>query len=170
MASIEIREERPADEAGVREVNARAFGQGLEGRIVDALRSNRAMLLSLVATEGTRIVGHIFYSPASVGDIIGAALGPMSVLPEFQRQGIGTVLVGAGNQILADAGIPFIIVLGHANSYPRFGFVPAGTRGTTCEWEVPSEVFMVRVLDEAKMRGVSGQARYRQEFSTVSAD
>src|SRR6266478_4190044 len=105
---IEIREERSDDIAAVRDVNKRAFGQDQEGNIVDALRANGAALLSLVATVGDRVVGHIMYSPLSVGDVNGAALGPMAVLPEHQRQGIGSKLVEAGNQKLKDAGFPFI--------------------------------------------------------------
>jgi putative acetyltransferase len=164
---IEIRREREGDQTAVRNVNDRAFGQDLEGRIVDALRSNGAVLLSLVAVLDTRIVGHILYSPASIGEVTGAGLGPMAVLPEFQRQGIGSMLVRAGNQTLNDAGCPFAVVLGHADFYPRFGFTPARTRGVTCEWDVPDDVFMLLVLDELRMRGVSGLATYRPEFSTV---
>jgi putative acetyltransferase len=116
-----------------------------------------------------QVVGHIMYSPVSVGiDVTGAALGPMAVLPEYQRQGIGSQLVEAGNQKLKDAGYPFVILVGHANFYPRFGFTRASTHGIKCEWEVPEDVFMLLVLDEAKMQGVSGLARYRREFSSVS--
>jgi putative acetyltransferase len=166
---IEIREERPGDVAAIRDLNKRTFGQDQEGNIVDALRSNGAALLSLVATRNGRVVGHIMYSPLSVGgEVTGAALGPMAVLPEHQRQGIGSELVEAGNRKLQDAGCPFIIVLGHANYYPRFGFRPASTHGIKCEWEVPDDVFMLLVLDQAKMQGVSGLAKYRHEFSSVS--
>jgi putative acetyltransferase len=166
---IEIREERPGDVAAIRDLNKRAFGQDQEGNIVDALRSNGAALLSLVATLNGRVVGHVMYSPLSVGgEVAGAALGPMAVLPEYQRQGIGSKLVEAGNRKLKGAGCPFVIVVGHASYYPRFGFRPAGTRGIKCEWEVPDDVFMLLVLDEAKMRGVSGLAKYRHEFSGVT--
>ena len=165
---IEIREERPDDVAAIRDVNKRAFGQDQEGNIVDALRSNGAALLSLVATVDKKIVGHIMYSPITVGDVTGAALGPMAVVPEHQGQGIGSKLVEAGNQKLKDAGYPFIIVLGHTNYYPRFGFTPARDFGITCEWDVPAEAFMVLVLDQAKIDGVSGLAKYRHEFSSVS--
>jgi putative acetyltransferase len=165
---IEIREEGPGDVATIRDVNKLAFGQDQEGNIVDALRSNGAVLLSLVATLNGRVVGHIMYSPLSLCEVIGAGLGPMAVLPEHQRQGIGSQLVEAGNQRLEEAGCPFIIVVGHANFYPRFGFRPATAYGITCEWEVPDEVFMVLVLDQAKMHGVSGLAKYRPEFSSVS--
>lgn len=166
-ALIEIRKERPGDVAAIRDLNQRAFGQGLEGTIVDALRSHEAVLLSLVATENDRVVGHILYSPASIGEVAGAALGPMAVLPEYQRQGIGGRLIAAGNRKIQEAGWPFVIVLGHADYYPRFGFRPAGARGIRCEWDVPDDVFMVLVLDETKMRGASGLARYRPEFSSA---
>ena len=166
--SVEIREELPGDIAAIREVNRRAFGQDQEANIVDALRSNRASLLSLVAMLNGRVVGHIMYSPITVGEVTGAALGPMAVLPEYQRQGIGSKLVEAGNQKLKDAGCPLIIVVGHAEYYPRFGFEPASVHGITCEWEMPDNVFMLLVLDKAKTQGVSGLAKYRPEFSTAA--
>ena len=166
---IEIRDERPDDIATVREVNRRAFGQEQESNIVDALRTNGGVLLSLVAIMDDRAIGNIIYSPVSVGDMVkGAALGPMAVLPEHQRQGIGSKLVEAGNRKMKDAGYPFIIVVGHAEYYPRFGFRPANEYGIRCEWDVPDEVFMLLVLNEAKMQGTSGLAKYRHEFSTIS--
>jgi putative acetyltransferase len=166
---IEIREERPDDVPAVRDLNRRAFGQDQESNIVDALRANAAALLSLVATLNGQVVGHIMYSPRSIdGKFEGAALGPMAVLPECQRRGIGSKLIEAGNRKLKDDGCPFIIVVGHADYYPRFGFRPASEHGIKCEWDVPDDVFMLLVLDEAKMEAFSGLARYRNEFSSVS--
>lgn len=165
---IEIRSEHPADIDAIRNVNRHAFAQDQEGNIIDALRANGAVTLSLVAVEQRRVVGHIMYSPIHVGDVAGAALGPMAVLPEYQRRGIGSRLVEAGNEQLARAGCPYVIVVGHPAFYPRFGFRPASAHHITCEWDVPDDVFMVAVLDPAKMAGVSGQARYRHEFSSVS--
>lgn len=163
-----IRDERPSDIALVREVNRLAFEQDQEANIVDALRSNGAARLSLVAAIDDAVVGHIFYSPAFIGDVEGAGLGPMSVLPAHQRRGIGSQLVEAGNARLREQGCPFIVVLGHPGFYPRFGFRPARPIGVTCEWDVPDDVFMIAVLNEHQMRGRSGLARYRQEFSTIS--
>jgi putative acetyltransferase len=166
---IEIRGEYPDDVAAVREVNRLAFGQEQESNIVDALRTNGAALLSLVATVDGQVVGHIMFSPLTVAENVKAlALGPMAIAPEYQRQGIGTRLIEAGNRKIKDAGYPFIIVVGHAEYYPRFGFRRASEYGIKCEWDVPDEVFMLLVLNEAKMQGASGLAKYRHEFSTVS--
>lgn len=165
---IEIRPEELGDIAAIRDVNRRAFGQDQEGNIIDALRANGAAVLSLVAILDRRVVGHIMYSPLVVGEVVGAALGPMAVLPEHQRQGIGTRLVKAGNDQLVWDGCPCIAVVGHPTFYPRFGFRPASTIGISCEWDLPDDVFMVLVLNTAKMSGVAGAARYRPEFSTVS--
>ena len=165
---IEVRPETPDDVASIREVNTRAFGQEQEANIVDALRANGAAAVSLVATLDGRVVGHILYSPVTLGDRIrGAALGPMAVLPDCQRQGIGVRLVEAGNRRIEEEGYPFIAVVGHAEYYPKFGFRPASRAGMRCEWDVPDDVFMVLVLDPARMRGVSGMVKYRDEFSTV---
>jgi putative acetyltransferase len=165
---IEVRDERPADIAAIRDVNRRAFAQDQEANIVDALRANGGARLSLVATLDGEVVGHIMYSPLTVADATGAALGPMAVLPERQRQGIGSRLVEEGTRRLAQAGCPFIVVLGHAGFYPRFGFRPASAFGISCEWNVPDEVFMAVMLDDAKRPDIAGIARYRAEFSTVS--
>jgi putative acetyltransferase len=164
---ITIRIEGPDDVAAIRELNQRAFAQNQEANIVDALRANGAAMLSLVAIIGGHVAGHIMYSPIEVGDVIGAGLGPMAVLPEHQRQGIGGRLVEAGTERLSSTGVPVIVVLGHPAYYPRFGFLPAGRYGVRCEWPVPDEAFMMLVLDQARMSGVTGVARYRPEFSTV---
>jgi putative acetyltransferase len=162
---MEIREERSEDADVVRDVNDRAFGQNLEGRIVDAIRSNGGVMLSLVATLKGRVVGHVLYSPITVGNITGAALGPMGVLPECQRQGVGRRLIEEGTRRLKVQGCPLVIVLGHETYYPRFGFVRASLYGIRCEWEVSDDAFMVQVLDASKMKGATGVARYRPEFS-----
>ena len=173
---IDVREEQTLDLDAIRDVNRRAFGQNQEADLVDRLRANGAASLSLVATIGADIVGqvvghvvaHIMYSPVEIGQLEGIGLGPMAVLPEYQRRGIGSALVETGNRRLSLAGCPFIVVLGHATFYPRFGFKPASTFGVSCEWDVPDDVFQILVLDPPRMAGVSGMARYRREFATVT--
>jgi putative acetyltransferase len=162
----EIREERVSDIASIRAVNIRAFGRDQEANIVDALRTNAAVVLSLVASREGDVVGHILYSPVTIGDVTAAALGPMAVVPECQRQGIGSALVRAGQQRLQELGCPLVVVVGHPAFYPRFGFEPARARGLICEWPVPDNVFMLAMLSEAK-RDLKGLAKYRSEFSTV---
>lgn len=165
-----IREENPtpAEVEAIREVNLRAFGQPQEANLVDALRRNGALLHSLIAEVDGHVVGHISYSPVSIGSIVGAGLAPMSVLPEHQRKGIGSDLVRTGNDKLKHEQCPFIIVVGHPEYYPKFGFERASPYGITSEWDLPAEAFMILILDEERMRGVSGQVKYRQEFSTVT--
>jgi len=164
---IDVREERTFDVEPIRDVNRRAFGQSQEADIVDALRLNGASSLSLVATVDNHIAGHIMYSPVEIGRLEGSGLGPVAVLPEYQRRGIGSALVEAGNRRHALAGCPFIVVLGHPAFYPRFGFRTSGTLGVSCEWDVPDDMFQILVLDPVRMAGVSGVARYRREFSIV---
>ena len=162
---IEIRQEQSEDIAAIRDLNRRAFGQEQESKIVDALRANGGAQLSLVAVDGGRVVGHIMYSPLHVGYVEGSALGPMAVDPEVQRQGIGTKLVQTGNARLRREGCPFVVVVGHPEFYPRFGFRPARPLGITCQWEVPDDVFMILVLDETAMSEATGTAVYRPEFN-----
>jgi putative acetyltransferase len=165
---IEVREEGPNDVEAIRDVNIRAFGQPQEADLVDTLRSNGAASLSLVATLHGQIIGHIFYSPVTVGVIRGAGLGPMAVAPEHQRRRVGSRLVEAGNRKLNERGCPFIVVLGHPDFYPRFGFKPASAHDVRCEWAVPDDVFMLLVLDAEASQEMSGLANYRPEFSSVS--
>lgn len=171
-ATITIRPERPGDSDAIRKVNDQAFEEADEALLVERLRAHDGVLCSLVAECGGEIVGHILYSPVSLGEgaaaISGAGLGPIAVLPAFQRQGIGGRLIRAGVEQLRAEGCPFIVVLGHPDYYPRFGFTPASGHGVYCQWEVPEEAFMLLVLDEARMQGARGLARYRAEFSELA--
>lgn len=92
----------------------------------------------------------------------------MAVLPEGQRQGIGSRLVRSGLDRLRDQACPFVIVLGHPKYYPRFGFERASKYGINSQWAgVPDEAFMIIVFDEGALQGVSGVARYRAEFDAA---
>jgi putative acetyltransferase len=164
---IEIREEQPTDIDAVRALNRQAFDQEQEGRIVDALRDVWGVALALVALSDGTVVGHILFSPLTVGAEVGAALGPMAVRPAYQRQGIGSQLVAQGMERLRGRGCPFVVVIGHPEFYPRFGFGPAAAQGLTCEWEVPAEAFMVNILNSEVGRRLRGAAQYRAEFSTI---
>jgi putative acetyltransferase len=93
-------------------------------------------------------------------------LAPMAVLPDRQRQGIGSQLVMRGLDILRERGCPFVVVVGHPEYYPRFGFERASTHGLASQWDgMPDAAFMVLVLNARAMADVSGVATYRDEFN-----
>ena len=166
--SLSIRPERPGDASAIRRVHLAAFEDSTEADIVDLIRENGGSRLSLVAEAGVELVGHILFSDVTVGErqAGGMGLAPMAVLPERQRGGIGSALARRGLELLRQDGCPFVIVLGHPEYYPRFGFVPASRYGIASEYEgVPDEAFMVLELVPGGLEGVAGVARYRPEFA-----
>jgi putative acetyltransferase len=166
-----VRRERPEDRAAIRQVNTLAFGRPDEANLVGALRGSGKAVLSLVAVEDERIVGHILFSPVTIdtGDRILPALGlaPMAVVPDRQRCGIGSRLVTAGLAECRNAGYHCVVVLGHPTHYPRFGFVPASRHGIRSEFEVPDEAFMILAWGEGVLDGRGGLVRYQPEFRSV---
>jgi putative acetyltransferase len=170
---VTIRDEQPQDAAPIRALLQAAFGQDLEARLVDTLRAQCRDRISLVAEDAGEIVGHILFTPAAVerseGAVAGYGLAPMAVLPQFQRQGIGTALVHAGIQRARAARAAFVIVVGHPEYYPRFGFVPGSAYGIRCQWhDVPDAAFMVLPLQPSGEGALTGLARYRPEFDEMA--
>ncbi|MHC4913213.1 MAG: GNAT family N-acetyltransferase [Planctomycetota bacterium] len=166
---VNIRIESQEDVHQVHILNEQAFEQPAEANIVDKLRQKCPEYLSLVAEDGKNIVGHILFTPVVIEDthrkIQGMGLAPMAVIPERQKQGIGSRLVEKGLKILKKQNCPFVIVLGHPEYYPRFGFERASTYGLISQWEgVPDEAFMVIAMDKTALEGISGVAKYRAEF------
>ncbi len=169
---ILIRDERPADIPAVRAVYERAFGRTHEAMLVEKLLVSCSTAISLVAEDGGRIVGHILFSPATIdswcGTVEGMGLAPVAVLPEYQMQGVGSRLVNQGLSILRAKSCPFVVVLGHPDYYPRFGFEPASWHGLKSQWDdVPDDAFLVVIMDRKAMEGVSGMVKYRDEFSGI---
>jgi len=167
---ITVRREISQDIPQIHELNTKAFGQPTEAKIVDRLRKRCPDILSLVAVDNRSIVGHLLFSPVIIEDAgaksVGMGLAPMAVLPGHQRQGIGSILVRKGLQLLGDRGCPYVIVLGHPEFYPRFGFEPASKYGIACQWPgVPDEAFMVLELMHNALANTKGTARYRDEFN-----
>ena len=166
---ITIRVEEIDDQKGIRRVNELAFGQTIEADLVDALRANARPHISLVAVIEGRIVGHIFFSTVSIesesGIFTAMGLAPMSVLPEFQKQGIGSRLVDEGLKKGRELGHSIVVVLGHPNYYPRFGFIPANLKGLRSEYDVPDDTFMMLELNENALAGRRGLVKYHPEFS-----
>ncbi len=168
---LKIRPEAPADIAAIHRVNERAFDTSAEADIVDELRRVCPRFLSLVAEVDGAVVGHVLFTSVTVDsapDLEGTGLAPLAVDPDYQRQGIGSALVATGLEVLRDQECPFVIVLGHPEFYPRFGFEPASAHRLATQWEgVPDEAFMVRVFDARALEDVSGVARYRDEFDAA---
>jgi putative acetyltransferase len=177
-----IRREEPQDITAIRQVNEEAFGGSGEANAIEALRDREAVTLSLVAvieashpatpwTRDDRVVGHLFFTPATIeaADHTWSALGlaPLAVLPEYQRQGIGTALMKSGLAECTRLGHERVIVLGHPEYYPRFGFQRASQYGVRFEFEAPDEACMILALQPGALEGVSGVAKYQPEWNGV---
>lgn len=164
-----IRPERPPDRSAIRAVNWRAFGRPDEADLVDALRAARALTLSLVATVGGALVGHIAFSPVTVSGHPGPfyGLGPVAVRPDWQRQGIGGQLIRCGLETLRAQGAVGVVLLGHPDYYPRFGFRPAHLFGLSSPWDVPPEAFMALLFTEIALQPEDGRVRYHPAFEQV---
>lgn len=169
MIDFVIRVECPADIPGVRAVNQAAFETGAEAALVDALRENGKFVLSLVADVEGDIVGHILFTDIEMepGGAEARMLGlaPMAVRPEWQGRGIGSALVLRGLEDCRELGYRGVVVLGHPDFYPRFGFVPASRHGITCIYNAPDETFMAVTLGDGSLP--RGCTRYQPEFEAV---
>lgn len=165
-----LREERSEDIAAIHRVNAAAFATEAEANLVDALREQGAVLLSLVAEVQGEVVGHILFSPvtlASSSRLKLAGLAPMAVLPRWQNRGIGSALVREGIERCRQLDVDAIVVLGHPEYYPRFGFVPTVKYHIRSEYDVPDEVFMLQELKTGRLPAKGGVIRFHPAFSAV---
>ena len=178
MSEIVIRPERDSDREAIRRINLAAFDGPVEAGLVDRLRSAGCDFLSWVADERGDVVGHILFTPVTIGDpsetsqqaSLGnpprvAGLAPMAVRPDRQGRGIGSALVERGLAACRDAGFAAVVVLGHADYYPRFGFRPASRWELRYEVDVPDEVFLALELRRGGLAGHRGVVRYHPEFS-----
>jgi putative acetyltransferase len=170
-AMLIIRPEAPTDHEAIRSVNRLAFGREAEARLVDVLRAAAQPFVSLVALQDADLVGHIAFSPLTIqGDgpaIPALGLGPMAVLPDMQRRGIGSRLVLEGLAACQAGRHTLVVVVGHPAFYSRFGFVQAVPRGLRCEYDVPDEAFMVAELAPGALQG-GGLVRYHPAFGEVA--
>ena len=151
-------------------VNVAAFGRSAEADLVDTLRQTAQPLISLVAEVDGALVGHILFSPVSLAGHGGRkimGLGPVAVVPEHQRRGVGTALVRDGLRRWAALDGEAVVVVGSPQYYARFGFVPASRYALTCEYDVPEEAFMIVELQHGCLRGASGTIRYDGAFNSV---
>lgn len=168
-----IRPEQPQDIDAITQVNQLAFERNDEAELIIKLRETAKPYLSMVAeNDDQQIIGHVLFTPANIitphGEATGMGLAPMAVHPDHQIQGVGTELLKQSINQIAQQNYPYIIVLGHTDYYPRFGFVPASLRNIQCQWAgIPDEAFMILVLDPIAMQNVNGTAYYHQIFDQV---
>lgn len=160
-------EQAGTDQAGIREVLLGAFPTSLEADLVDALRTDpEAWLpdLSVVAAaaDGT-VVGYSLLTRCHVGGSLALALGPCAVPPEHQSQGAGAAAIRAGLDAARRSGENLVVVLGHAEYYPRFGFDRASRFGISATFEVPDENLMALALDPSRSVP-DGQIQYAPAF------
>jgi putative acetyltransferase len=161
-----IRDEQPPDREQIRRVNDTAFGRSDEADLIDRLRAERAVLLSLVAEVDSQIIGHILFSRMTLetaqGPVAAVSLAPMAVLPEHQGRKIGSQLVRRGLGELRDRGERIVIVLGHKHYYPRFGF--SSEMASHLASPFPPEAFMALELSEGALEGIQATVRYPSAF------
>jgi len=162
-----IRPELPMDVPAIAEVLATSFPTAEEAEVVKALRQNGHLSISLVAEDQGMIVGYIGFSPVTVdGKAGGLGLAPVAVVPDFQSLGIGSMLVEEGLTFAKGSGAGYVVVLGHAHYYPRFGFKAAKELGYSNEYDA-DESFMIM---ELKPGGLPprGMVKYGSEFGAWS--
>ena len=142
-----------------------------EGQLVEKLRKAPTFIdeLSLVAELNGQVVGHILFTPIVIENgtqqFQSLILAPVSVLPEYQKMGIGGQLIRAGHQRSKELGFQSAILLGHPEYYPRFGYKPASTYGIKTQIPLPSDdVFMAIEITEGGLAGVSGMVIFPPEF------
>lgn len=167
-----IREEKEEDIGQIRRVNELAFGQAGEAQLVDLLRKHGKFVSSLVAVDETEnVLGHILFTRVQIEGVKNASavgLGPMAVLPEHQKHGIGSMLIEFALTQLRASGVEVVVVVGHPEYYPRFGFIPASYYGLKCKYEVPDPAFMLLELRKGTLiKGDPRQVHYEPEFDQV---
>lgn len=167
---LEIRQENKNDYDEVYNVVKKAFetaehSDGNEQDLVSQLRTSDAFIpeLSLVAIKDNRIVGYILFTKIKIGKSEELALAPLAVLPEYQRQGIGSELIEQGHTIAKKLGYHYVVVLGSEKYYPRFGYVSAIKFGISAPFNVPSENFMAKKLKDTN-KEIKGIVKYAKEF------
>ncbi len=167
---MEIRGRQPADDAAIGHLNDLAFGGGYESRLIEDLRAADLAAVELVAIEQTEIVGHILLSVLAVAfgqkAIRALTLAPMSVRPDRQRHGIGSALVPAGLERARERGWQAIIVLGHPEFYPRFGFSAELARPLKSPFS--GNAFMALEIEPGVLRGRDGRVVYPPAFRIAS--
>jgi predicted N-acetyltransferase YhbS/mannitol-1-phosphate/altronate dehydrogenase len=172
--TLTFRPERPGDIPAIRLVEEAAFPHHDEANLVDLARAHGKSALSMLAVQSERVLGHVLFTPVSLDPpvsvqslpLTGLGLGPIAVLPEVQRSGIGSGLMRAGLEHVRQLGYGFVVLLGDPAYYSRFGFKPGRIFGLTSDYGDGDE-FQVLELRPAALAGVNGCVKYIPEFNEV---
>jgi putative acetyltransferase len=169
-----IRPENLTEAAAIYALNKLAFdGRDAEPRLVDAIRESDGFIpeLSLVAELDGQIVGHILFSRIHIAtadqQVPVLALAPMAILPEYQKQGIGSELIGHGLEQSERLGWEIVIVLGHPDYYPRFGFSAELAKPLECPYGDVGDTWMALELTPGALKNVRGNVVYPSAFDNV---
>ena len=162
---LRIRKTSEADLPAIMRIHSMAFGQDTEADLVAAILADPSAepVLSLMALEDGRPVGHILFSAARLDeperDTPAAILAPLAIVPDAQRRGLGGKLIETGLVHLSETGTDLVFVLGHPDYYPRFGFEPAGQYGLLAPYPIADEhadAWMVQALRPGIIGSVRG--------------
>ena len=163
---ISLRTAEPEDSAAIRAVLLRAFETPQEADLVEALRAEGCVILELVAENDEGVTGHILYSELPIESahrtVRGAALAPMAVHPAHQRLGIGGALIHMSLPMLAHQGVEAVVVVGHPDYYPRFGF--SASLAAKLDTPFPGPHLMAMELEPGSMEGLDARPRYARAF------
>ena len=167
--SLLLRPETPDDLPGIRLVNERAFPTQAEADLVDLARARGKVALSLAAIAEGQVVGHVLFTPVALDPprpelSTGLGLGPIAVLPEYQRTGIGSRLMRAGLEHVRRLDYAFVVLLGSPAYYSRFGFTPGRAFGLSSDYGDGDE-FQAREIHPGALRGAKAVIKYIQEFA-----
>jgi len=172
---LKIRQYCASDKSKMEDVHTKAFGKQ-EGPIIADLvvrlleDKTAAPVLSLVASENEKIIGHILFTKITITQAIqpvtASILAPMAVLPGSQAKGVGSKLIQEGLRRLKQSGVELVFVLGHPDYYPRSGFIPAGTLGYEAPYPIPEENADAWMVQELRT-GIIGRVKGKVKCSVV---
>lgn len=160
-----IRAESDVDHPAIHRLVAAVFPTSAEAELIDDLRRNGRLTISLVALDGACVVGHVAFSPVTLdGRPLGLGLAPSAVLPEFQRRGIGAELVRAGLEECRRRQVGVVVLLGSPAYYGRFGLKPAAIWNLRDEYH-GGDAFQAIELRPQAIPASGGLVQYAAEFS-----
>jgi len=184
LDGLSLRQARSEDRDEILKVHEAAFGRAAEAKLVETLLNDGADIreLSLVAMRDGKIVGHILYTEVQIldeknknlssmvrgkgGIAYAVALAPLAVLPVHQKQGVGKALANESMRLADERGHGIVIVLGHPEYYPKFGFEPASKFGMSSPFDVADDVFMAKPLSAFNEK-ICGNVIYHDAFIEV---